>query len=87
MVELAKKKGDADEFLPAALRGDGDGARGTLARKEVGKSRNNELRELFNGGFGTHHAGMLPLEKCLVETLFQAGLVKVQPLGSFEGLL
>ena len=77
MVELAKKKGDADEFLPAALRGDGDGARGTLARKEVGKSRNNELRELFNGGFGTHHAGMLRADRGMVERLFADGMINV----------
>src|SRR5206468_7683992 len=36
-----------------------------------------ELREALAAGVATHHAGMLPLFKETVETLFEAGLVKV----------
>src|SRR5947208_2896721 len=36
-----------------------------------------ELREALAAGIAAHHAGMLPLFKEAVETLFQAGLIKV----------
>jgi ATP-dependent RNA helicase HelY len=36
-----------------------------------------DLREALAGGVAAHHAGMLPVFKELVETLFQHGLVKV----------
>ena len=36
-----------------------------------------ELREALAAGIAAHHAGMLPLFKETVETLFQAGLIKV----------
>ena len=63
-----------------------DGARGTLARKEVGKSRNNELRELFNGGFGTHHAGMLRADRGLAEAAFAARVKTLHQLISADVL-
>jgi RNA-binding protein YhbY len=36
-----------------------------------------ELREAWAAGIAAHHAGMLPVFKEIVETLFQRGLVKV----------
>src|SRR5262249_42216084 len=36
-----------------------------------------ELREALAAGVAAHHAGMLPLFKETVETLFESGLVKV----------
>ena len=41
------------------------------------KSRNKELRELFQDGFCIHHAGMLRSDRSMVEDLFAKGLVKV----------
>ena len=35
-----------------------------------------ERIKLVRGGVASHHAGMLPLEKALVEGLFQDGLIK-----------
>ncbi len=49
----------------------------SLAVKEVSKSKNKELRELFAHGFGIHHAGMLRSDRNLVERLFADGLIKV----------
>ncbi|KAI8920167.1 Sec63 Brl domain-containing protein [Powellomyces hirtus] len=48
-----------------------------LAVKEVQKSRNKELRELFATGFGIHHAGMLRSDRTMTERLFEKGLIKV----------
>jgi len=43
----------------------------------VSKSRNRELVELFQSGFGIHHAGMLRSDRNLTERLFSEGLIKV----------
>ncbi|KAJ3337146.1 activating signal cointegrator 1 complex subunit [Gonapodya sp. JEL0774] len=47
------------------------------ALKEVQRSRNKELVELFGQGFGIHHAGMLRADRTLTENLFREGLIKV----------
>lgn len=49
----------------------------SLVKKEVGKSRNRELVQLFDFGFGIHHAGMLRADRGLTERLFSAGHLKV----------
>ena len=49
----------------------------TSWKKEVERSRNNEVKELFHRGFGCHNAGMLRSDRTLVERLFAAGVVKV----------
>jgi activating signal cointegrator complex subunit 3 len=46
-------------------------------QKDVQKSRNRELRELFARGFGIHHAGMLRADRTLTEKLFSDGMIKV----------
>lgn len=43
----------------------------------MSKSRNRELGELFQSGFGVHHAGMLRSDRNLTERLFSEGLIKV----------
>ncbi|OWB67958.1 hypothetical protein B5S30_g3328 [[Candida] boidinii] len=48
----------------------------TFFEREVAKNRNKDLRELFNGGFGVHHAGMLRSDRNLVEKLFLSGSIK-----------
>jgi activating signal cointegrator complex subunit 3 len=45
--------------------------------RDVGKSRNNDLRKLFQHGFGIHHAGMLRPDRSLTEKIFAAGGLKV----------
>ncbi|RAH78973.1 DEAD/DEAH box helicase [Aspergillus japonicus CBS 114.51] len=44
---------------------------------DVKRSRARELRELFAGGLGTHHAGMSRSDRNLMERLFSEGLIKV----------
>lgn len=46
-------------------------------RREIGNSRNKEMRELFDLGFGIHHAGMLRSDRNLMEKLFEERAIKV----------
>jgi replicative superfamily II helicase len=48
-----------------------------IMNKEVMKSRNKELKELFPSGIGIHNAGMLRADRNLMERLFEKGLLKV----------
>ncbi|KAJ3152645.1 activating signal cointegrator 1 complex subunit [Geranomyces variabilis] len=48
-----------------------------LAIKDVQRSKNRELKELFSTGFGIHHAGMLRSDRTMTERLFEKGLIKV----------
>jgi activating signal cointegrator complex subunit 3 len=48
-----------------------------FAVRDVKKSRNREVVELFDSGFGIHHAGMLRGDRTLTERLFAEGLIKV----------
>lgn len=49
----------------------------TAMQRDVEKSRNAELRELFRDGFGIHHAGMLRSDRNLSERMFAAGVTKI----------
>ncbi len=53
-----------------------DGQYGSYEKK-FGRSRNSDLPELFQYGFGCHHAGMVRGDRTLVEQAFAAGLIKV----------
>lgn len=47
-------------------------------RREMGaKNRNRDMRELFQYGFGVHHAGMLRSDRNLTEKMFLSGAIKV----------
>ncbi|KAJ1976814.1 activating signal cointegrator 1 complex subunit 3, partial [Dimargaris xerosporica] len=46
-------------------------------RKELERSRNRELVDLFGAGMAMHHAGMLRSDRTLVERLFAQGIIKV----------
>lgn len=48
-----------------------------FAAKDVKKSRNKELAEVFESGVGIHHAGMLRSDRSLTERLFGGGFLKV----------
>ncbi|KAK1394465.1 hypothetical protein POM88_013521 [Heracleum sosnowskyi] len=48
-----------------------------LIKKDVLKSRNRELVQLFDNGVGIHHAGMLRSDRGLTDKLFSEGLLKV----------
>ncbi|XP_055829264.1 DExH-box ATP-dependent RNA helicase DExH14 [Solanum dulcamara] len=48
-----------------------------ILKREVFKSRNKEVVQLFEHGIGIHHAGMLRADRNLTERLFSQGLLKV----------
>ncbi|XP_059642764.1 DExH-box ATP-dependent RNA helicase DExH14 isoform X2 [Cornus florida] len=48
-----------------------------LMKREVLKSRNKQVVQLFEKGFGIHHAGMLRADRGLTERLFSEGILKV----------
>ncbi|KAK1273205.1 hypothetical protein QJS04_geneDACA008017 [Acorus gramineus] len=71
MIEMAQKSGDLE-----LLRNDTH-PQFALIKKDVQKSRNREVAELFENGVGIHHAGMLRADRGLTERLFSDGLLKV----------
>ncbi|XP_030474192.1 DExH-box ATP-dependent RNA helicase DExH14 [Syzygium oleosum] len=71
LVELARKNDELDLF-----RND-DHPQFSLVKREVYKSRNKDLVQLFEAGVGVHHAGMLRADRGLTERLFSDGLLKV----------
>ncbi|EIW82415.1 Sec63-domain-containing protein [Coniophora puteana RWD-64-598 SS2] len=48
-----------------------------LFRRSIGESRNKEMKQLFDHGFGIHHAGMLRSDRNLMERMFEARAIKV----------
>ncbi|XP_011087302.1 DExH-box ATP-dependent RNA helicase DExH14 [Sesamum indicum] len=71
LVEMAKRHEDFDLFTNASHPQQG------LMKKEVLKSRNKELVQLFEYAVGIHHAGMLRSDRGLTERLFSEGLLRV----------
>jgi activating signal cointegrator complex subunit 3 len=74
--DFATKDGCHDDFS-CALPDNPNQAAYELFGKQVSKSKNAELRELFASGFLMHHAGMLRPDRTLVERAFAAGAAKV----------
>lgn len=48
-----------------------------LYRRDIGTSRNREMKELFDYGFGIHHAGMLRSDRTMMERMFEDNAIKV----------
>ncbi|XP_065878645.1 DExH-box ATP-dependent RNA helicase DExH14 isoform X2 [Euphorbia lathyris] len=71
LVELARKNDDLEQFSNDAH------PQFSLIKKEVIKSRNKDVVELFESAVGIHHAGMLRADRVLTEKLFSEGLLKV----------
>lgn len=47
-------------------------------KREMGaKNRNTDMKELFQHGFGVHHAGMLRTDRNMTEKMFESGAIKV----------
>lgn len=46
-------------------------------RREISTSRNKEMKQLFDDGFGIHHAGMLRADRNMMEKMFSAKVIKV----------
>ena len=73
MIEMANGRGDSDLFLPQNT---------TLpvyqnCKKKVNSSKNQQWKELFQGGFGMHHAGMLRGDRTMVERAFSDGHMRI----------
>jgi antiviral helicase SLH1 len=49
----------------------------TFFRRNIGESRNKEMKRLFDNGFGIHHAGMLRSDRNMMEKFFEARAIKV----------
>jgi activating signal cointegrator complex subunit 3 len=69
--EMAKCNGDIEHFLPEQSKEYGD------AQKQMQRSKNKQLREIFDDGFSVHHAGMLRSDRNLVEKFFINGHIRV----------
>jgi len=69
--EMAKCNGDIEHFLPEQSKEYGD------AQKQMQRSKNKQLREIFDDGFSVHHAGMLRSDRNLVEKCFISGHIRV----------
>ena len=70
--DIAKNSGEITFFMPEDSKEYGN------AQKLMSKSRNKQLREIFDDGFSVHHAGLLRADRNLVEKLFSAGHIKVR---------
>lgn len=71
LKEAATQEGDIDLFSCE------DDPRFTSFRRDIGMSKNKEMKQLFDSGFGIHHAGMLRSDRNLMERLFEAKAIKV----------
>ena len=49
----------------------------SLLMREIAESRNQEMRQLFDFGFGIYHAGMLRSDRNMMERMFEARAIKV----------
>uniref|UniRef100_A0A8B9HG16 Activating signal cointegrator 1 complex subunit 3 n=1 Tax=Astyanax mexicanus TaxID=7994 RepID=A0A8B9HG16_ASTMX len=71
LIEMAKNRGESSFFQVD------QGPDYGHCEKQVQRSRNKQLREMFPDGFGIHHAGMLRQDRTLMENMFSRGYLKV----------
>jgi activating signal cointegrator complex subunit 3 len=69
--EMAKVNGDIEHFLPEQSKEYGE------AQKQMSRSRNKQLREIFDDGFSVHHAGIIRSDRNLVEKFFVNGHIRL----------
>ena len=72
LKEAAMAEGVLDDFNPQ------DHPLFDAFRREIGMSRNKEMKMLFDFGFGIHHAGMLRSDRNMMERMFEARVIKVR---------
>ncbi|KAF5363477.1 hypothetical protein D9756_000504 [Leucocoprinus leucothites] len=70
LKEASIAKGNVEDFSCQ------DHPQWALFRREISQSRNKEMKQLFDHGFGIHHAGMLRSDRNLMERLFEARAIK-----------
>ncbi|KAK5922855.1 hypothetical protein CgunFtcFv8_020084 [Champsocephalus gunnari] len=71
LIEIAKNHGEIGFFQP------NQGADYGHCEKQIQRSRNKEMKEMFPEGFGIHHAGMLRSDRSMMEGMFSKGHLKV----------
>ncbi|CAK5275707.1 unnamed protein product [Mycena citricolor] len=71
LKEATVLEGNADDFSCQ------DHPQWSFFRRSVGESRNKEMKQLFDAGFGIHHAGMLRSDRNMMERMFEARAIKV----------
>jgi antiviral helicase SLH1 len=71
LKEAASLDGILDEFSCE------DHPQWSFFRRDIGISRNKEMKQLFDSGFGIHHAGMLRSDRNMMERMFEARAIKV----------
>jgi hypothetical protein len=52
----------------------------TFFRRNIGDSRNKEMKQLFDLGFGIHRAGMLRSDRNVMERMFGTRAIKVSDI-------
>ncbi|KAM9925302.1 hypothetical protein OXX80_010954, partial [Metschnikowia pulcherrima] len=72
-ISMAQKNGELDLFDTSETCDSYD----WFKREASGRNRSKDLRELFQHGFGIHHAGMLRSDRNLTEKMFLSGAIKV----------
>ncbi|XP_061770948.1 activating signal cointegrator 1 complex subunit 3 [Nerophis ophidion] len=71
LIEMAKNHGETCVFQPD------QGPDYGQCEKQIQRSRNKQMKEMFPEGFGIHHAGMLRPDRNLMESMFSRGYLKV----------
>lgn len=71
LKELAIAEGSIDDFSCESH------PQWSLFRRQIGESKNKEMKQLFDSGFGIHHAGMLRTDRNMTERVFQERAIKV----------
>nr|XP_057909252.1 activating signal cointegrator 1 complex subunit 3 isoform X2 [Doryrhamphus excisus] len=71
LIEMAKNRGETSFFQPD------QGPDYGQCEKQIQRSRNKQMKEMFPEGFGIHHAGMLRSDRNLMESMFSRGYLKV----------
>lgn len=69
-IKMAQENHEVDLFGPEMIMRE-------KYSKQLAKNRDKDLKELFQYGFGVHHAGMSRSDRNLTEKLFKDGAIKV----------
>lgn len=71
LLEMAKEEGMTSYFDTR------EHPKNAFYRRDISTSQNKEMRELFDAGFGIHHAGMLRSDRNMMERMFEDNAIKV----------
>lgn len=71
LMEFAKKDNQLDSFDCS------EHPRYHVYKRDMAQSRNREMKQLFEKGFGIHHAGMLRSDRSMMEKMFEDGAIKI----------